>query len=759
MEATGDRQINVQAKARELLDASALLSREANLNMDGPVGGLQRVAVTTFDGIAQTPRGIYNAAAYDLQHPLEIVKTVAGSAVMAAALKVVLPEAGPVGKVAGLAMGAWFIAGTAPAFIGAYRNGLNARTWSQMHAAGQEWGNAAGQLAVNSTLGMAGYKIGAGLAGNILARESFDNFADLKQNFWDSTSDQVKRLLCLDSSVPTAASVGLQPNVAFDGDRVRLKDSLHKSNPTGQVLGPADGNADMNATVMLRSKASVLRMDRYIARMSEGKAAMLGDEGDAFAQRFGARPESLAVLKDFAGKYNLNIAESDLRSGRVLLTGKTADFQRAFEVELKTYAAANGPITGYSGALSLPRELSAHVQSVLGIDERPVAAPAYRVRLDDGSSGLSGSSADSFIKQGGYTAVDIARAQNFPLASGGEGQHGAFISLGGGIDQADYNKFFPAHGLEQPKPLQIVLVDGARNSPGNPLAGDTENALDAIQIQSVAPKAELKMILGPNNDQGLVDVFERAIFPKNGEAANSVVSASWGLAEHKQSTQAVNALTIAFRKAAIRGVQIVAGAGDSGAMSHALTFQPEFPACDPNVTGVGGLKMVLDEKGQLSSAVAWDEGELSSTGGGVSKIFRQPWWQKDAGVPTNPDTGKIGRGVPDISTNAARATGFPVRVGGQDLVIGGTSAGAPLYAGLLLNINSELATAGIKPVTPLNPWMYARAQSGVFQDVTAGGNHGFQAGKGWDAVSGLGWVDGQSMLQAMKANQTAYPAR
>jgi kumamolisin len=261
------------------------------------------------------------------------------------------------------------------------------------------------------------------------------------------------------------------------------------------------------------------------------------------------------------------------------------------------------------------------------------------------------------------------------------------------------------------------------------------------------------MILGCNSNQGLADTFERAIFPKEGEHQNTVVSASWGLAENRQTTMLINTLHVAFKQAAIRGVQVFSGSGDHGARAMINTFQPEYPASDPNVTGVGGLKMILDDQGKLAWAKAWDEGEQSSTGGGVSKIFKLPFWQNRAGVPKNVDNGLVGRGVPDISTNAASATGFPVRVGGKTLVIGGTSAGAPLYGGLMLNINAELAPLGIKPITPLNPWMYARANKGIFHDITSGGNHGYMAGKGWDAVTGLGWVDGTAMLEAMKAGQ------
>ncbi|RTL34489.1 MAG: hypothetical protein EKK48_31395 [Candidatus Melainabacteria bacterium] len=739
------------APTREGQDASARLNQESNqIGMTGFAGGAARIAITTADGIYHTPEGLKNAVAYEVEHPLHALETVASSAAFAAALKVALPEAGPVGKIAGLAMGAWFVGSAAPGFYDAYKTGLNAKTWSEMSRSGQQWGDAAGTLGVNAALGYAGFKVGAGISGNILARESFDKFADIKQNFWDSTTDRARSLLKLDTTVPTASTVQLRPNFVGDGDKIKLLDSLQSAPEGARVVGHADLDAPMNATVMLKSKASVLMMDRYINRMSTGKAQMLTDEAGAYEQKFGSEQASLDAVTDFARQYNLKVAESDLRSGKVLLVGRTGDFQNAFNLDLLNYATDEGVHIGHTQAVSLPKELAPHVRAVLGTDERAVATTNYRAQKMEAPA-----ADDGFVKQGGYLATEIARAQNFPLSSGGEGQSGAFISLSGGIELADYNKFFAEHGLEQPKPLRVVEVDGARNSPGSPHGGDIENSLDAVQMQSLAPKANIDMVLGPNSDQGFADVFERSIFPKNGEAQKSVVSASWGLGESKQTPQALNTLSIAFRQATIRGVQIFAGAGDNGARSVSNIHQPEFPASDPHVTGVGGLKMVLGPDGKMQSVTTWNEGESSSTGGGVSRIFRLPWWQRDANVPNNIDTGKPGRGVPDISTNAAKSTGFPVRVGGQDLVIGGTSAGAPLYAGLMLNINSELAAAGHNPITPLNPWLYAPAQSNLFHDVTTGNNNGYEAGRGWDPTTGLGWVDGQAMLESMKNYRSA----
>jgi kumamolisin len=764
---SGDKPVSSNAAKTAVPDASHKLSAETNqIGMTGVLGPAERLALTTAAGFKDIPKGLYHAALNIEKDPRQIIESVVGSAVIGSALKTILPEAGPVGKVASVLMATWFIGESLPGFGHAYETGLQAKTWDEMHKSEQQFGDAAAQLGVNAGAGYIGYKIGVGATGKLLASEPMDGFADLKQNFYNSSTDHVKSFFGRDTTIPTASSVGLAPNYVIEGDRATLVDSNRQA-PSNDVIGPLNKDADINTTVMLKSKASVLRMDRYIARKSLGQARGLTDQDNEFEKRFGSTSESLAAVTEFAKQHNLTVAESDLRSGRVFLTGKASAFQNAFSIKLNQYATDAGVVTGHDGAVSLPKDLVPHVRAVFGTDESPVATSSHRgmYKIDDAqaepvSSNPSNSSPgaavtpENFIKKGGYLATDIARVQNFPLRTGGEGQNGAFISLSGGIDLPDYNKFFPEHSLEQPRSLGIIEVDGAKNNPGTPAGADTENVLDATQLQSIAPKANINMILGPNSDQGLVDVVERGIFPRNGEGQNSALSSSWGLAENRQTPQAINTLGILFRQAVIRNMQIFAGAGDNGARANGTGYQPEYPASDPNVTGVGGLKMILTPDGKLSNVIAWDEGEHSSTGGGISKIFSLPYWQNRIGIFKNLDTGLTGRGSPDISTNGAKSTGYPVRVNGSNYVIGGTSAGAPLYTGLALNINAELAAANLPPVTPLNPWMYARANSPIFKDVDKGGNHGYEAGKGWDPVAGLGWVDGQEMLNAMLINQT-----
>jgi kumamolisin len=163
----------------------------------------------------------------------------------------------------------------------------------------------------------------------------------------------------------------------------------------------------------------------------------------------------------------------------------------------------------------------------------------------------------------------------------------------------------------------------------------------------------------------------------------------------------------------------------------------DFPASSPNVLACGGTKLVASGE-EITSEVVWNElanGE-GATGGGVSDVFPLPSWQNAAGVPPSANPGhNAGRGVPDVAGDADPTTGYVTRVDGQPDVIGGTSAVAPLWAGLIALINQS---AG-KPVGFVNALLYQVGDlSGDFHDITSGGNGAYTARPGWDACTGLG---------------------
>ena len=191
----------------------------------------------------------------------------------------------------------------------------------------------------------------------------------------------------------------------------------------------------------------------------------------------------------------------------------------------------------------------------------------------------------------------------------------------------------------------------------------------------------------------------------------SVISISWGAAENAWTAQAMQAMDQAFADAALLGVSILAASGDDGSDDrvgdgHA---HADFPASSPHVTGCGGTRIVLSA-GTISQERTWNDGAGGgATGGGVSDVFGLPAFQAVAKVPTSVNPGHhAGRGVPDVAGNASPASGYVVRVDGQNLLIGGTSAVAPLYAGLIALLNQKLGT----PIGFVNPLLYGKHAAG-----------------------------------------------
>ena len=106
------------------------------------------------------------------------------------------------------------------------------------------------------------------------------------------------------------------------------------------------------------------------------------------------------------------------------------------------------------------------------------------------------------------------------------------------------------------------------------------------------------------------------------------------------------------------------------------------------------------------------------------------------------------------SGDADPYSGYDVRVDGQNTVIGGTSAVAPLWAGFIARVNAAKGS----PVGYLNPLLYRNANTaGAFRDITQGNNGDFAAAAGWDACTGLG-SPGPKLADVLIAAQSAAQA-
>jgi kumamolisin len=236
----------------------------------------------------------------------------------------------------------------------------------------------------------------------------------------------------------------------------------------------------------------------------------------------------------------------------------------------------------------------------------------------------------------------------------------------------------------------------------------------------------------PNTDQGFLDAITTAVH----DAANkpSVISISWGGPESSWTAQSMTAMDEACQSASALGITITVAAGDDGSTDGGTGNNVDFPASSPHVLACGGTN--LDANGAtIVSEVVWNElaNNEGATGGGVSNVFALPSWQTKVQVPAAM-TSTGGRGVPDVAGDADPTTGYTIRVDGQTMVIGGTSAVAPLWAGLVAVANQQLGTQ----VGLIQPAIYAAKAASAFNDITQGNNGAFSAGPGWDACSGLG---------------------
>jgi len=451
---------------------------------------------------------------------------------------------------------------------------------------------------------------------------------------------------------------------------------------------------------------------------------------EEFEVRHGANPASVELVQAFAKEFGLRVETSPRPCPcTVRLTGNAAAMEKAFGVKLKTETTEAGTFRVREGAIYLPEELGGHVVAVLGLDNRPQARAHFRVANTVNVS---------------YTPVQVGALYGFPAGATASGQTIGLIELGGGYREADVTAYFQTLGLPAPA-ITAVSVDGGKNTPGNANGADGEVMLDIEVSASVATGAKVAVYFAPNTDQGFIDAVTMAVHDTTNKP--SVISISWGGPESSWTAQASTALNVACQAAAAVGVTITVACGDDGSTDGATGNNVDFPGSSPYVLACGGT--TLEGSGTtISSEVVWNKlasGE-GATGGGVSTLFPLPSWQQSSKVPA-PTTSAGGRGVPDVAGDADPSTGYEVRVDSETTVIGGTSAVAPLWAGLIALANQQNGVAA----GFVNPALYAAGAKKAFRDITQGNNGAFSAAAGWDACSGQGSPVGGAIIALLGA--------
>ena len=533
--------------------------------------------------------------------------------------------------------------------------------------------------------------------------------------------------------------------------RIPLAGSERAPLEGAQEIGPADPNETIDVTIRLHSRAGrapIVSPETY--EQPIGKRTTLSRK--ELEEQHGAAPESIAGVEAFAREHGLTVKEASSARRTVILSGTVAAMSAAFGVQLMQCRHPKGTFRCRRGAVQIPADLQAVIQGVFGLDNRPQAKPHFRRRR-----GVAG--AHAAATNASYSPRQVASLYNFPADVDGSNECIAIIELGGGFNTTDLADYWQQINLTKTPTVSAVAVGDVGNNPtGDPNGPDGEVMLDIEVSGAVAPGAKIVVYFAENTDAGFLNAITTAVHDSTNNP--SVVSISWGGPESSWTQQAMQSMDEAFQAAAALGVTITVAAGDDGStdgVNDGLNHV-DFPASSPNVLACGGTRLVATNT-TVSSETVWNElaSNEGATGGGISEVFALPLWQNGVGVPPSANPGKrVGRGVPDVTGDADPATGYITRVDGQPDVIGGTSAVAPLWAGLIALINEKLG----KPAGFMNPLLYKNAKTAAdFRDITSGNNGAYSAGSGWDACSGLGSPNGAGIAAALTAKTRRKKAK
>ncbi|HEX6544580.1 MAG TPA: S53 family peptidase [Ktedonobacterales bacterium] len=356
----------------------------------------------------------------------------------------------------------------------------------------------------------------------------------------------------------------------------------------------------------------------------------------------------------------------------------------------------------------------------------------------------------------------------------GKGQTVVVIdSFGSPTLQQDIDHFSDYYGLPRVK-LQILAPLGTKrfDPSNNDMIGWAVETTEDVQIiHAIAPDANIVVLTSPVSEtEGVAGLPEFRQLEQYAveHHLGTIVSQSWAASEVSLADaagQAEIAKWNTFFQAATtqQGLTFFAGSGDSGATDYvdpqitqlSPTPTTSFPTSNPWVTSVGGTTIQVN--GSRLSEVAWN-----SSGGGFSRFYATPSFQQGLPASTEQQLNQR-RGVPDVSSSADPNIGLGCFFGGplqQEFVGNGTSAGAPLWSGLMAIANQM---AG-HPLGYLNPALYKIAAGANyardFHDITVGNNStidkgvnvkGYDAVAGWDPITGLGTPNAQYLLPDLVA--------
>mmetsp|Transcript_89408 Transcript_89408/g.255308 ORF Transcript_89408/g.255308 Transcript_89408/m.255308 type:complete len:559 (-) Transcript_89408:594-2270(-) len=419
-----------------------------------------------------------------------------------------------------------------------------------------------------------------------------------------------------------------------------------------------------------------------------------------------------------------------------------------FDAKMAYWKATSGPAHHHVrsvGSHRIPVELAAHVEYVAGLSEPfPTLQNKPDVSRGDERVGkAAGAPSQPCLYEPGPTPDCLFDAYGIDAtASSGTKATMAVVEFAGSYYlESDLAEFQTRYGVEKDSVSDVQGI-----IPSSADAG-TEASLDIQYIMGIAQGVPATYIQIPSTTATPFLDWAMAQLELDANDIAQVQSVSWGTAEYEYEDEVgVDRLNVELMKLGALGVSIVVATGDDGAGCHASSYMPNFPATSPYVTAVGGVWIP-----PITSTYKIEGDSISGGGFATSKGNNrtQASWQEDqvssyqaaCGVKDSKYVAE-GRGIPDVAAFSAYYNYY--RNGGASQV-DGTSAAAPVWAGIIALINDQRLEAGKSTMGFLNPWLYSLDGTDAFTDITSGTNNdggclhtGYPAMEGWDAVTGLG---------------------
>jgi kumamolisin len=426
-----------------------------------------------------------------------------------------------------------------------------------------------------------------------------------------------------------------------------------------------------------------------------------------------------AVL-NFLTKSGLTIVKKNPNRLSIDVSGAAPEVSRALGVHFSRIAAEGKQFVAADTAPAIPADVAAKIEAFGGL--QPHLHFVHQHQVNTQSATAAPYYAQAFLSA--YNAEGVG--------NGGEGTTTAIV-----IDTfpliKDLKQYWSITGTQQ-KANRISLIK-ATDAEMNPLSG--EESMDAQVSSSVAPNSHVAVYAsGDLFFSSLDTTFEKMIEDQGSGAKLDQVSISLGLCEVLLPPAYVRRENNYFAIMASQGSSIFVSSGDHGSDEcRDGTAQPSWFATSPNVTSVGGTTLKLKDNGKVRTEIGWsldpaDPRNIAS-GGGISTVFKRPKWQKALGYEM--------RAEPDISTDGDPNTGALVIIQGNGYQIGGTSLSAPIMAGLTALLNANRYAQGKPAIGLMNPALYQDAAgTAAIRDITEGDNGAYEAGPGYDLVTGLG---------------------